>query len=65
MPLVRALTSWSGHRVGDEFEVSDTEARILTALDLPGGPKAVIVDIDEPIDLPKGFYRRRDMRARK
>ena len=64
MPLVRALTSWSGHHEGDEFQVSDTEARILTALDLPGGPKAIVVD-DQPLELPKGFYRRRDMRAKR
>jgi hypothetical protein len=45
MPLVRALTAWSGVIAGDEFVASDDDAQILCAPDpAGGGPKAVVVD---------------------
>ena len=54
MPWIRWLATEGGHTKGDELEVTENEARRFTALDVPGGPKAIIVD-DAPIDLPKGF----------
>ncbi len=44
MPKIRARTSWADRKTGDEFDVSDIEARILCAPDLPGGQKAEYVD---------------------
>jgi len=44
MPRLRALTSWADRKAGDEFEASDSDARLLSAADAIGGPKAKIID---------------------
>jgi hypothetical protein len=71
MPRLRALTSWAGRSAGDEFDASDEDARLLCAADLPGGPKAEIIDrvmqaADSALTGPdKRRYLRRDLRAQK
>jgi hypothetical protein len=70
MPRLRALTDWSGRKKGEQWDASDDEARILCALDLPGGRKAELVDrvmtaADNPELTEKGRYARRDMRVQK
>jgi hypothetical protein len=44
MPHVRAVTSWADRKVGDVFETSELEARLLCAADAVGGRKAELVD---------------------
>ena len=76
MPIIRALTSWSGRKEGEEWDASAEDARILCAPDLPGGPKAQYVDRAmqaeqaKPAAAPsesqpqeKRRYLRRDMQA--
>lgn len=79
MPRLRALTSWSGRKAGEEFDASDTDARLLCATDALGGQKATLVDRamraeqSPPKEAPsadetvarKRQYLRRDMRAQK
>ena len=43
MPHVRALTSWADRKVGDVFEATDDDARLLCAADAVGGRKAEVV----------------------
>ena len=78
MPRLRALTSSAGRKAGEEFDASDSDARILCAKDAFGGPKAELVDRamraaesplvkqepskDETI-AGKRRYLRRDLRA--
>jgi hypothetical protein len=76
MPRVRAITSWADKKVGDEFDLTEMEARILCAPDVPGGQKAEYVDramcAADPAPAPKQVeapstekrrYMRRDLRA--
>jgi hypothetical protein len=79
MPRLKALTSWAGRVAGEEFDASDSDARVLCALDLPGGPKAIAVDdramrAESAPEVPKQpsapeaapekrRYMRRDLRA--
>jgi hypothetical protein len=74
MPRIRALTTWSGHNAGEEWDASDEEARILCTPDLPGGQKAQYVDRamqavaqeqtpTQPDTPEKRRYMRRDLRA--
>jgi hypothetical protein len=81
MPRLRALTSWSGRKAGEEFDAADADARLLCAKDALGGQRAIIVDramraVDKPIEPKprqstdevvdsKRRYLRRDMRPRK
>jgi hypothetical protein len=66
MKRVRALQSFAGHKRGEEFDLSDEEARILAAPDLVGGQKVEVVDRAMNAEQPgqrRGRYARRDMRA--
>jgi hypothetical protein len=75
MPKIRALTSWSGRKEGEEWDASDNDARILCASDLAGGQRAEYVDRamsttssssppkQETPAQEKKRYLRRDMRA--
>lgn len=68
---VRAIQPFGDHKIGDEFDLSEQAARILSARDLLGGQKVSIVDRvmrsdDDASSLTpsKGRYSRRDMRAK-
>lgn len=70
MPRVKSLVNEGGRKIGEEYEVTDLQARIICALDLPGGPKAIIVEAlqaedwpDLPTSLKRGKYGRRDLKA--
>jgi hypothetical protein len=79
MPKIRALTSWADRKAGDEWDASDTDARLLCAPDALGGPKAEYIDRSmmprqpttpatpvAPVSAPeKRRYQRRDMWAQK
>lgn len=74
MPLLRALTSSANRKAGEEFNASESEARLLCAKDGLGGQKAEFVraeltpkqepNNDESI-AAKRRYLRRDLRAQK
>jgi hypothetical protein len=36
--------SWSGRKTGEEFDASESDARLLCAADALGGQKATIID---------------------
>lgn len=65
MRLIAVKEVWYDGRtryLGDEFEASDMDARILTAVDIPGGPKARPAGKRiEPT--PKSVVEARDMTA--
>lgn len=74
MPKVRALKKSATREIGEVYEVSDEEARIITAPDGLDGQKAELVveqtrDMraeDSPlVEQPtrRGRYSRRDLRA--
>jgi hypothetical protein len=78
MPRLRALKSWADRKTGDEFEASDSDARLLCAADAIGGQKATLVDramkaaepqaeLEPPAPASKQQdkrrYLRRDLRA--
>lgn len=78
MPRLRALRSSAERKAGEEFEASESDARLLCAPDALGGQKATLVDrsmraaepetakqppsADETI-AGKRRYLRRDLRA--
>ena len=76
MPRLRALMDSADRKIGEQFDATDEQARILCARDLPGGQRAEYVDRNlKPVDLPgtaphfdnwhggKRRYLRRDLRA--
>jgi hypothetical protein len=75
MPRIRALTNWSGRKVGEEWDASEEDARLLCACDLVGGQRAEYTDRAmraassspapaAPQPSPdKKRYMRRDLRA--
>ena len=79
MPRLRAIVSSANRKAGEEFDASESEAKLLTAADALGGQRAELVDramrasdeapkpqqtSDEVVE-GKRRYLRRDMRARK
>jgi hypothetical protein len=61
MKRVRALQSFTGRKKGEEFDLPDEEARILSAPDLIGGQKVAIIATEETVK--RGRYNRRDLRV--
>ena len=71
MPRVRALQTFADHREGDEFDLTDDQARTLSTPDLLGGQKVEMIETramqanDSPLTEPRrGRYSRRDLRAK-
>lgn len=44
MPRLRALQSSASRKAGEEFDASDDDARLLSAPDVLGGQKAMLID---------------------